>query len=39
MIVNNTYVMGDQARAFEQQVLGMTGVEGATMTGVLPNGG
>ncbi len=39
MIVNNTYVMGDHARAFEQQVLGMTGVEGATMTGYVPTGG
>jgi putative ABC transport system permease protein len=39
MIVNNTYVLGNQARAFEQQIKGMTGVEGATMTGALPNGG
>jgi putative ABC transport system permease protein len=39
MIVNNTDVLGSQARAFEQEVLGMTGVEGATMTGFVPTGG
>jgi putative ABC transport system permease protein len=39
MIINNTYVLGNQARAFEQQVKGMTGVEGATMTGFVPTGG
>jgi len=39
MILNNTYVLGSQARAFEQEVKGMTGVVGATMTGALPNGG
>src|SRR5580692_1659809 len=39
MIINNTYVLGNQARAFEQQVKGMTGVVGATMTGFVPTGG
>jgi putative ABC transport system permease protein len=39
MMINNTYALGNQARAFEQQVKGMTGVEGATMTGFVPNGG
>src|SRR5580658_9316937 len=39
MVLNNTYVLGSQARAFEQEVKGMTGVVGATMTAALPNGG
>ncbi len=39
MMINNTYVLGNQARAFEQQVKAMTGVEGATMTGYVPTGG
>jgi putative ABC transport system permease protein len=39
MIINNAYALGNQARAFEQHVKGMTGVEGATMTGYVPTGG
>jgi putative ABC transport system permease protein len=39
MIINNTYALGSQAKAFEQEVRGITGVEGATMTGYLPTGG
>jgi len=39
MMVNNAYVLGNQARAFEQEIKGMTGVEGATMTGFVPTGG
>jgi putative ABC transport system permease protein len=39
MMINNAYVLGNSAKAFEQQVKGMTGVTGATMTGALPNGG
>jgi putative ABC transport system permease protein len=39
MIINNTYALGNQARAFEQHVKGMAGVEGATMTGYVPTGG
>ena len=39
MMINNTYVLGDRAGAFEQQVKGMTGVKGATMTGYVPTGG
>jgi putative ABC transport system permease protein len=39
MMINNTYVLGNQARAFEQQVKGMTGVEGVTMTGFVPTSG
>jgi putative ABC transport system permease protein len=39
MMVNNAYVLGNQARAFEQEVKGMRGVEGATMTGYVPTGG
>jgi putative ABC transport system permease protein len=39
MMINNAYVLGDQAKAFEQEVRGMTGVSGATMTGFVPTGG
>jgi putative ABC transport system permease protein len=38
MIINNTYVLGSQARAFEQEVRGMAGVEGTAMTGYVPTG-
>ncbi|HUB62447.1 MAG TPA: ABC transporter permease [Puia sp.] len=38
MMINNAYVLGSQAGAFEQQVKGMSGVEGATMTGYVPTG-
>ncbi len=36
LIVNNTYVLGSQTRAFEQTLLHLPGVEGTTMTGYLP---
>lgn len=36
MIVHNPYVMGSQARVFEDQLLHLPGVEGATMSGYLP---
>jgi len=36
MIINNPYVMGSQAKSFEQKMLNLPGVEGATMTGYLP---
>jgi putative ABC transport system permease protein len=36
MIINNPYVMGNQARTFEEKLLHLPGVEGATMTGYLP---
>lgn len=39
MMINNAYVMGNRARSFEQEVKGMAGVEGATMTGYVPTGG
>ncbi|HXD79128.1 MAG TPA: ABC transporter permease, partial [Puia sp.] len=39
MMINNTYVLGEQAKAFEQELKGMAGVQGATMTGFLPTGG
>ncbi|HET6252773.1 MAG TPA: ABC transporter permease [Puia sp.] len=38
MMINNTYALGSQARAFEQELKGMTGVEGTTMTGYVPTG-
>jgi len=36
MIINNPYVMGNQAKSFEQKMLNLPGVVGATMTGYLP---
>ncbi len=36
MIINNPYVMGNQTRTFEEKLLHLSGVEGATMTGYLP---
>jgi putative ABC transport system permease protein len=36
MIVHNPYVMGSQARVFEEKMLHLPGVEGATMSGYLP---
>ena len=38
MIINNTYVLGSQAKAFEQDLKGLTGVQNATMTGFVPTG-
>jgi putative ABC transport system permease protein len=39
MIINNTYVLGNQGKAFEQDLSGMAGVLGATMTGYVPTSG
>ena len=39
MIINNTYVLGNQAKAFEEDLKGITGVQGITMTGYVPTGG
>ncbi|OOQ61851.1 ABC transporter permease [Mucilaginibacter pedocola] len=39
LIVNNTGVLGPQAKAFKEEVKRMTGVVNATMTGYLPTGG
>ncbi|HLI92654.1 MAG TPA: FtsX-like permease family protein, partial [Puia sp.] len=39
MIINNTYVLGTQAKAFENQLKQLSGVEGATMTAAVPTGG
>jgi putative ABC transport system permease protein len=39
MIINNTFVLGKQAKAFEQDLKGLTGVQGATMTSYVPTGG
>ncbi|MFX1708710.1 ABC transporter permease [Chitinophaga sp. CC14] len=36
MIVQNTHTLGGHARSFKQDVLGMNGVDGATMTSYLP---
>ena len=36
MIIHNPYVMGNQARSFEEKLLHLPGVEGATMSGYLP---
>jgi putative ABC transport system permease protein len=36
LIIHNPYVMGSQARVFEEKVLHLPGVEGATMSGYLP---
>ncbi len=38
MIINNTYALGNQVKAFEQGLKGMAGVEGATVTGFVPTG-
>jgi len=39
LMVNDAYVLGNQARAFGRQVKSMTGVEGTTITGYVPTGG
>jgi putative ABC transport system permease protein len=36
MIIQHPYVMGNQARTFEEKLLHLPGVEGATMSGYLP---
>jgi len=36
LIVQNCYALGDQAKAFKENVLGLAGVQGATMTSYLP---
>ena len=36
LIVNDTWHLGQDVRAFKQKLLGLPGVEGATMTGFLP---
>ncbi|GGB17062.1 ABC transporter permease [Puia dinghuensis] len=36
LVINNPYVMGDEARVFKEKLLHLPGVEGATMTGYLP---
>jgi putative ABC transport system permease protein len=39
MIINNTDALGNQGKAFEQELKGMTGVQGTTMTGYVPTAG
>ncbi len=39
LIINNCYPLNDNARAFKAEVLQMSGVQDATMTGFLPTGG
>ena len=36
LIIQNAYPLGNQARAFRQDILGLTGVQGVTMTSFLP---
>lgn len=36
LIVNNTYALGNQVRAYREGLLKLQGVEGTTMTGYLP---
>jgi putative ABC transport system permease protein len=36
LIVQNTYVLGTQVRAYKDELLKLPGVEGATITGFLP---
>jgi putative ABC transport system permease protein len=36
LVVQNCYALGDQAKAFKENVLGLAGVQGATMTSYLP---
>lgn len=38
LIIKNTYALGNQAKAFKQEVQKLNGVENATMTGFLPTG-
>jgi putative ABC transport system permease protein len=36
LVVQNCYALGDQAKAFKDNVLGLAGVQGATMTSFVP---
>ena len=36
LVIQNSYSLGNQARAFQKEILGLAGVQGATMTGFLP---
>jgi putative ABC transport system permease protein len=39
LVVQNTWVLGNQAKAFKQEVKQLAGVQNATLTGYLPNEG
>src|SRR5580698_3906646 len=39
LVVQDTWVLGNQAKAFKQDVIHLSGVLNATLTGYLPNEG